>query len=190
MGYTILVWSVGHYARKFAWTGPFRNAVLVGLDCWLNLFAGHGAHSAGACCALCVEAEFRHCGQPGHHARTCPLNRQRTAEAAHPHACFSKGCSSTASHTLLQCLWGRKAHTYRLARTYAHTHAYIHIHTHAHTYPNTNTNAHEYSQARTRMYTCTCTNTQTHARAHIQTPNHTGTHTHMHTCICMHTLRA
>ena len=167
--------------------------------CWLGLFAGHGVHSAGACCALCVEAEFRHRGQPGHHARTCPPNRQGTAAAAHPHACFSKGCSSTASRALLQRLWGSKAHIYRLACTYAHTHTrtHTHIHTHAHTYALTHTNARKYLQARTRTYTCTRTNTQTHrhthTHTHIQTPKHTGTHirtnAHTHACICMHMLR-
>jgi hypothetical protein len=33
MDYIILVYSDVHDARKFAWTGPFRNAVRVGLDC-------------------------------------------------------------------------------------------------------------------------------------------------------------
>ena len=137
--------------------------------CWLGLFAGHAAHGAGACRALCVEAEFRHRGQPGHHARTCPLNRQGRAAAAHPHACFSKGCSSTASCTPLQHLWGSKAHTQGHTRTH-----------NAHTHTHTNTNAREYSQARTRMYKCTRTNTQTHTRAHIQTLKHTGTQIHTH----------
>jgi hypothetical protein len=102
------------------------------------------------------------------------------------------------AHAPLQRLWGSKAHTYRLALTYAHIHAHIEIHTHAHTYTHTNTNAHEYLQAHTHTYTCTRTNTQTHARAHKQTHKHTGTHTHKHarthtlthTCICMHMLHA
>jgi len=25
----------------------------------------------------CVKAMLAHCGQPGHHARTCPLNREQ-----------------------------------------------------------------------------------------------------------------
>ena len=126
--------------------------------------------------AHCVEAEFRHRGQPGHHARTCLLHRQGTAAAAHTYACFSKGYSGTASRAPLQRLWGSKAHTYGLACIYAHTHT----HMHAHTYTHTDTNARDYSQACTRTYTCTRTNTQTHARAHIQTPKHTGIHTRTH----------
>ena len=130
--------------------------------CCLGLFAGRGAHSAGACCALCVEAELRHCDQPGQHARTYPLNRQGTAAAAYPHACFSKGCSSTASRVPLQRLWGSKAHTYRLARTYAHTHAHIHIHTRRHTH--------------THIQTQTCANI--HRLAHAQTHRHTQAYTY------------
>ena len=53
------------------------------------------------------------------------------------------------AHAPLQRLWGSKAHTYRLARTYAHTHAHIDIHTRIRTpytlYTHTNTNAREYS---------------------------------------------
>ena len=159
--------------------------------CWLGLFAGHGAHGAGACRALSVEAEFRHCGQPGHHARTCPLNRQGTAEAAHPHACFSKGYSysSTAPCTPQQHLWGSKTHT----GMPAHTHTCARTHTHAHT--NTNTNARTNTHARvqthrhTREHTYTRTNTGTHARAHTYTHVHVCTHTCTHTCICTNTLR-
>ena len=119
------------------------------VPCWLGLFAVYGAHSAGACCTLCV-AEFRHRGQPGLHACTCPLNRQETAAAAHPHACFSKSCFSTVSCTPLQHLWGSKAHTHR------HTRAHTHRHTHV------------------------LTQTQAHTRTHTNTHTRTLTHTHMH----------
>jgi len=76
----------------------------------------HGAHGAGACRALCVKAVLKNRGQPRHIARTCPLSRQGTAAAAHPQACFSKSCSSTAPCTLLQHLWGSKANTHAYAR--------------------------------------------------------------------------
>jgi hypothetical protein len=84
-----------------------------------------------------------------HRARTCPLNRQGTAAAAHSHACFSKGYSSTASRAPPQRLWGIKAQTYRLARTYAHTRTHRHTYTHAHTYkrPNTRTHTHMHMHA-------------------------------------------
>ena len=173
-------------ARKIAWTGPFRNAFRVGLDC----FRGMG-RAVQVLAAHCVEAQFRHCGQPGHHARTCPLNRQGTAEAAHPHACFSKGYSysSTAPCTPQQHLWGSKTHT----GMPAHTHTCARTHTHAHT--NTNTNARTNTHARvqthrhTREHTYTRTNTGTHARAHTYTHVHVCTHTCTHTCICTNTLR-
>jgi len=146
----------------------------------------HGPHGAGACRALCVEAEFRHRGQPGHHARTYPLNRQGTAVATHPHACFSKGCSSTASCTPLQHLWGSKAHTQ------AHTHMHAHTHTHActHTYKHKRVRILTGPHTHLHIHTRTHTNAQTHRHTHVHT--NTRTHTRAHTCICtcMHTLRA
>ena len=48
MGYISLVYSDAHDARKFACTGPFRNAVCVGLDCsrgmerTVQVLAAHG----------------------------------------------------------------------------------------------------------------------------------------------------
>ena len=188
MGYINFVQSDVDDARKFAWTETFMNAVLDcswGMERTVQVLAAH--------CVLKQSSDI--VASPG----TCPFNRQGTAAAAHPHACFSKGCSSTASRALLQRLWGSKAHIYRLACTYAHTHTrtHTHIHTHAHTYALTHTNARKYLQARTRTYTCTRTNTQTHrhthTHTHIQTPKHTGTHirtnAHTHACICMHMLR-
>ena len=142
---------------------------------WFGLLAGHGAYSAGACRALCIEAEFRHRGR--HRARTCPLNRQGTA-AAHSHACFSKGCYSTASCTPLQHLWGSKAHTD--THTYKHT-KHTHIHSHscacAHTYKHKH--ARKFTQARTHTYTCARTNTQTRARTHAHAQMHRHTRAHV-----------
>jgi hypothetical protein len=158
--------------------------------CWLGLFAGHGAHGAGACRARFVEAEFRHGGQPGHHARTCPLNRQGTAAAAaHPYACFSKGCSSTASCTPLQHLWGSKAHT----RAHnAHTHMHTHTHACAHTYKHkraqiltgAHTDVHMHTHKHTDTRVRTHTNAQTHRQAHTRAHTHTCTHMHTLTCTC------
>ena len=169
-------------------------ALLERNPCWLGLFTGRGAHSAGACCTLCVEAEFRYRGQPRHHARICPLNRQGTAAAAHPHACFSKGCSCTASRTPLQRLWGNEAHTYRLARTYVHTNARIHIHTRmrmrTHTYKHKRarilTGLHTLIHMHTHKHTDTdtCTHTHTNAQTHRHTHAHTRTHIHTHAYAC------
>ena len=138
MGYINFVQSDVDDARKFAWTETLMNAVLDcswGMERTVQVLAAH--------CVLKQSSDI--VASPG----TCPFNRQGTAAAAHPHACFSKGCSSTASRAPLRRLWGSKAHTYRLARTYAHTHAHIDIHTRIRTpytlYTHTNTNAREYS---------------------------------------------
>jgi hypothetical protein len=164
-------------------TGPFRNAVRVGLDCSRGM-----ERTVQVLAAHCVLKQSRHRGQPKHHAHTCPLNRQGTA-AAHSHACFSKGCYSTASCTPLQHLWGSKAHTD--THTYKHT-KHTHIHSHscacAHTYKHKH--ARKFTQARTHTYTCARTNTQTPARAQVHTHKHTGTHarthTHLHAYIHKH----
>jgi hypothetical protein len=111
-----------------------------------------GACGARACCALYVDAVFRHCGQPGHHARTCLLNRQGTAVAAHPHACFSKRRSSTASCTPLQRLWGSKAHTRAHTYTFAHTHTLTRMCTDTHTITNARSNTHRRAHTRTHAY--------------------------------------
>jgi hypothetical protein len=151
-----------------------------------------GAWSAWCRCLLRTVcwSRARHRGQPGHQARTCPLNRWGSAAAAHPHACFSKGCSSTASCAPLQRLWGCKAHTYRLARTYAHTHALIHIYTrmrtqiHIHTYKHkrvwllASVHTHKHTHKHTHAHTYKRPNTQAHTRAH------THTRTHAYACTC------
>ena len=146
-------------------------------------------------CTLCVKQSSGIVASP-HHARTCPLNRQGTAAAAHLHACFSKGCSSTASCTPLQHLWGSKAHTCTHTHTCAHAYTRKHTHTHAcacaHTYnyklvriytqvrTHTQTHMHAHKHRHTHEHTYTRTNTQAHTRAH--------THTHTHTCTRAHTL--
>jgi len=132
---------------------------------------------------LTMQAERTHFGGL-YNARTCPLNRQGTAAAAHPHACFSKGCSSTASCTPLQRLWGSKAHT--------NTHIHSCACACAHTYTNTRANTHR------RAHTQTHAQTHRHARAHIHTHRHIDTHARKctrarvraYTCICTHALCA
>jgi hypothetical protein len=155
--------------------------------CWLGLFAGHGAHGAGACRALCVEVKFRHRGQPGHHARTCSQQTGNSSSSTSSHL-LSKGCSSTASCTPLQHLWGRKAHTQRDTCTHTHVQTHIHIHSHAcacaHTYKHkharvytqahTHTHKHMHTHKYTRAHTYKRPNTQAHTRAH------THAHVHMH----------
>jgi ABC-type nickel/cobalt efflux system permease component RcnA len=80
-----------------------------------GLLAKNGAHSAGACCALCVEAEFRHRGQPGHHNRTCPLTASSVGQQG--------------THRM-RILTG--TNTYTCTRTNTQTHIFTHTHTHTH----------------------------------------------------------
>jgi len=143
--------------------------------CWLGLFAGHGAHGVGACHALRVEAEFRHPGQPGHHARTCPLNRQGK-QKQHILTPVSAKATLAQRHAHHCSICGAARHTHMRACTHTHTRMRTRTHIQTQTRVCIHTGAH------THTYTCTCTrtNTQTHARTH------THTHTHM---LCMHTLR-
>ena len=131
-----------------------------------------GAWSARCRCLLRTVCRSR-VQTSWHHARTCPLNRQGTA-AAHAHACFSKGYSSTAPCTPLPHLWGSKTHTQACLHTRAHTHAQTRTHAHA--------------QTQTRAHTHTHTQTHRHTRAHTCARIYARRHTHTHTCICTHTL--
>ena len=130
--------------------------------CWLGgLFEGHGAHSAGACRALCVEAEFRHRGQPGHRARTCPLKAHTQAHThTHSHACT---CTHIYKHKRACKYTQTRTHTYTCAHTQTHMHTRAHIHTHKHT--------------------------GTYARTHTHTHSHTHTHTHTHMHMHAHVAR-
>jgi hypothetical protein len=136
-------------------------------------------------CTLCVKQSSGIVASP-HHARTCPLNRQGTAAAAHLHACFSKGCSSTASCTPLQHLWGSKAHTCTHTHTCAHAYTRKHTHTHACACANTHrrthihTHAHAPTHRHTHAHTYTRTNTQAHKRAQTHTCARIHSHAHMH----------
>ena len=128
---------------------------------WLGLFAGHGPHGAGACRALFVEAEFRHCGtilapalsidrEKQQQHILMPASAKATPAQRHAHHCSI--CGPQHRHT------GVPAHT----RT--HTHA------HAHTHTNTNARAHIHTHK----------HTGTHARAHTHTHTHIHTYTHTH----------
>jgi len=97
----------------------------------------------------------RHCGQPGHNARTCPV----LLAAAHSHACFSKACSNARLIT---------------EKSVGHpgTHTYVHTHTYSHKRLRIQTGAHTLIH----MHTCA----HTHKRVQIQTGVHTLIHTHTH----------
>ena len=182
MGYIILLVDV-HDARKFACTGPFQNAVSVGLDCSRGM-----KRTVQVLTAHCVLKQSSYGGQPGHHARTCPLNRQgkqqqhilipdsaKDAPAKH-HAHHCSVCGA-ARHT------HRHTHTHSRMRTHRQIQKRARIHTCAHT--NTQTHARTHTHAQTHRHT----RAHTHTRARIQARTHTRTHTHTHTCICTHTLR-
>jgi len=112
-----------------------------------------------------------------HHARTCPFSRQGTAAAADPHACISKGYSSTAPCTPLQHLWGSKTHT----RAQIHTHTYIHTCMRTRTHIRKQTRAQIHTGAHTHIHT------HKHSDTHAQTRRHTSAHTHTHSHMHMHT---
>jgi hypothetical protein len=70
----------------------------------------------------------------------CPL------AAAHPHACFSKACSS-AMHTTTESVGQQGTHT----RAHIHTRTYTHTRTHTNTHTHTDTHIH----IRTHALACT-----------------------------------
>jgi len=153
--------------------------------CWLELFAGHGAHSAGACRALCVETEFRHPGQPGHHARTCPLNRDKEQQNQHILAPASAKATPAQHHVHHCSICGAARHTQTCLHTRTHVHVHTRTHACAHTCTHVCARAHN-TNTNTRVYTHRRAHTHTHARA--QTHRHTHARTHIHTCTCTHTL--
>jgi len=174
------------FARKFAWTGHFRNAVRVGSEClWgVRLKAWSAMQVLAVHCVLQRYSDI--VASTGSYL-PCPLSIQGSA-AAYPYT-----CSSTASCTLLQRLWGSKAHTqacthtrsHTSAHTHTHTYARTHGHTHTHTDTITHRHANTHTHAQTHKQTCThtdtCTNTHTHTRARTHTRTNTQTHTHTHT---------
>jgi hypothetical protein len=174
--------------------------------CWLGgLFEGHGAHSAGACRALHVEAELDILASPGTMLAHV-LSTDREQQQQQHILTLASAKATPAQHHVHHCsICGAARHTHTdvPAHTRTHTHTCARTHMHVHARKHTNTNARVYTHGCTHTYTCTRTNTQTHVRAHIlskytgthvcahtHTHVHASTHTHTHTCICMHTLRA
>jgi len=157
-------------------------------------------HGAGACRALCVEAEVEDVASPGTMlAPALSTDREQQQQHIHTPASAKDALVQHHAHHCSVCEAARhtqqaskhirahtRTHTHILhTRMYTYKHKRLRILTYAHTrthiihtrmYTHTNTNAHEYSQTRTHTYTCTRTNTQTHAQAHT----HTHAHMHMH----------
>ena len=153
----------------------------VGLDCSRGM--ERTVQVLAAHCVLKQSADIVWPWPPGHHASNCPLNRQGTAAPALPHACFSKGYSSTAPCTPLQHLWGSKTHTQVCLHTHTHTYTHTHTHTqmHARIYTGAYTHIHMRRHSHTGTYVCTHTNTHTHT--------HTYTHSHAHMHMNAHVAR-
>jgi hypothetical protein len=99
----------------------------------------------------CVEAEFRHRGQLGYNARTCPLKRQGTAAAAHPHACLAKAAPEQR-HAHHSSICGAARHTYARTHTNAHTRSHAHTHTRMHTHIQTQTHADTHRRAHAHTF--------------------------------------
>ena len=166
MGYIIVVKSDVHYARKFAWTGPFRNAVRVGMDC------------CRAWSAPCLHLPSTYREQQKQHILT-PVSAKTTPAQRHAH---HYSISGAARHT----------QAYLHTHTHTHTHAHTHIcaRTHTHTRMRTRTHAcaraHTYKHKRAHVYTQACTYTHIHMHTHKHADTRESTHTHTHAQIHRH----
>ena len=138
---------------------------------WHGLFACHGAHGAGACRALCIEAEFRHRGSPG--TMLAPV--------------FLKDKEQQQQHILPPASAQRHAYHCSICGAIRQTHRRTRMRTHARTCIQTNTLANK--NRRAHAHTHAHAQTHRHTRAHIHTHKHTDTHmrTHTYTHTCTHT---
>ena len=158
-------------------TGPFRNAVRVGLDylrgmeCTVQVLAAH--------CVLKQSSGIM--ASPG--TMLAPtLSTDREQQQQHILTPASAKDALAQHHAYHCSVCGAARHT--------HTgwHAHMRTHTHTYTYTHAGTHTHTYKHKRVRILTNTHTHmhthkhTDTHARAHIQKPKHAGTHTCTHTC--------
>ena len=180
MGCMILFYSNIHDARKFAWTGPFRNAVRDGMDCLrgkertVQVLAAHymlkqSSDIVARPGTMLTPALSTDREQQQQHILT-PASAQAAPAQRHAHHCSICG-AARHTHT--------RAHTRAHAQTVCtHTHTHTHVHTHAHAH----THTHTYKQKQVQINTGTHTRTHTHRNTHA--------HTLTHTCICMHALCA
>jgi hypothetical protein len=132
--------------------------------------------TAQALAAYCV---LKRCSDivttPGTHARTCPVLLADRDSGSSTYLRLSKGCSSTASCSPLQRLWGNKAHTHACTHIHTQKRANTHRRAHAHTHAHAQTHKH------TRIHTHAQTHRHTHTRTHTRTRAHTNPHIYMHT---------
>jgi len=155
MGCMILFYSNIHDARKFAWTGPFRNAVRDGMDCLrgkertVQVLAAH----------YMLKQSSDIVARPGT-MLTPALSTDREQQQQHilTPASAKAAPAQRGASTPLQHLWGSKAHAQRNTCTHKHTHTHTHTHTythaHAHTHTNTNVHAHTHTHAHAQIHTC------------------------------------
>ena len=136
---------------EVAWTGPFRNAVRVGLDCSRGI--EHTVQVLAAHCVLKQSSDI--VASPG--IVLAPALSRHTHRHTHTH---------THMHA--------HAHTYTNTNARANTLRRAHTHTHAHTHKHTCTRAHTYTRTNTQAHT------RAHTHTHSHTHTHTHTHMHMH----------
>jgi hypothetical protein len=154
--------------------------------CWLGgLFEGHGAHSAGACRALHVEAELDILASPGTMLAHV-LSTDREQQQQQHILTLASAKATPAQHHVHHCsICGAARHTQTCLHTRTHVHVHTRTHACAHTCTHVCARAHN-TNTNTRVYTHRRAHTHTHARA--QTHRHTHARTHIHTCTCTHTL--
>jgi hypothetical protein len=154
--------------------------------CWLGLFAGHGVHGAGACCALCV-AEFRHRGQPGHlPSQQTGNSRSSTSSRLFQQRLLQHSAMHTTAASVGQQDTHRRACTHAHMCTHTHTHAHTHAHAHTHTYTNTRVYTHRHAHTHTLAHAQKHRHTHEHTYARTNTHAHTRTHTHTRACAHTH----
>jgi len=121
---------------EVAWTGPFRNAVRVGLDCSRGI--EHTVQVLAAHCVLKQSSDI--VASPG--IVLAPALSRHTHRHTHTH-------THMHAHAHTYTNTNARANTLRRAHTHTHAHTHKHTCTRAHTYTRTNTQAH------TRAYACT-----------------------------------
>ena len=133
-----------HDARMFDWTGPFRDAVRVGLDCsrgmkrTMQMLAAH--------CALKQSSDIL--ASPG--TMLAPaLSTDREQQWQHILTPISAKAILAQRHVHRCSICEAARHTHRRACTHAHTHTHVHSHTRTHECAR----AHTYKHKCARVYT-------------------------------------
>ena len=167
---------------------------------WSACEACHGSRVAGACCALCVEVVFRHCGQSGHNACTCPVLLAGKEQQQQQQHILTPAPAQRRAHHCSVC--GAERHTRACTHTGMRAHTCAHMHKHMHTCTHTHTHTHTHTLHRAcdglRQFFSVASDTPslvmlyceglvrvsyTHTHAHTHTHSHSHTRTHTNTCL-------